>query len=147
MKKLFPSVLCILLVFCLMTTSAFAADPEPNDPEPINPEFTRVTAIYAGLSISPTGEASCSGFVYPTYTTDTVTLTVRLQYLDGSTWRNYSSTTVWSTTDSGFYISLSRSAQVTYGQTYRVRVSAECVAESGGAYETVYCNSPIKTYP
>ena len=146
MRKAVSFLLCLVFVLCLFIPTSLAASPEPDDPDPIDPdEYTRVTMIYAGLSINSDGVALCSGSVYPTYSTDTVTLTVRLQYQSGSSWYTYRS---WSVTTSAIQINLDENATVSpYHTTYRVRVSAECVAASGGASETVYLNSPIKTYP
>lgn len=146
MKKAISVFLCFLLIVCMTIPAALADSPEPNDPEPIDPdEYSRVTMLLAGLSIDSNGVALCSGSVCPTYHTDTVTLTVRLQYKSGTSWYNYRT---WSVTSSGIQIDLDETASVSpYHTTYRVRVSAECVAATGGDSETVYCNSPIKTYP
>ncbi len=146
MKKTISVLLCVVFIFSLFIPSALATSPEPDDPDPVDPdEYTRVTMIYAALSIDSDGTAHCTGLVYPTYSSDTVTLTVRLQYKSGSTWHNYRT---WSTVDSGISLSIDEDATVSpYYTTYRVRVSAECVSATGGASETVYCNSPIKTYP
>ena len=79
MKKAISIVLCLVLIASFFSISAFAVDPEGNDPEPLIPEYTRVTMIAAGLDITSDGVATCAGTVDPTYSTDTVTLTVRLQ--------------------------------------------------------------------
>ncbi len=144
MKKTVSLILCIILMVSVLSFSALAVDPEGNNPDPINPEYTRVTMIAAGLTIESNGVAYCSGVVEPTYSTDTVTLIVRLQYWNGSRWVTYCS---WETTDSGPLVDLSETQSVTAGYSYRVRISAECVAASGGASETVYANSYIRSYP
>jgi hypothetical protein len=128
----------------ILSVSAFAVDPDGNDPDPLDPEYSRVTMISAGLTISADGEATCSGVVEPTYSTDSVTLIVRLQYWNGTRWVNYCS---WQTIGSGIYVALIETQSVTAGYYYRVRISAECVAASGGASETVYANSYIRSYP
>lgn len=143
MKKI-SLILCIVLTVSILSISALAVEPEGNDLEPIIPEYTRVTMIAAGLDISSDGVATCSGTVAPTYSTDTVTLIVRLQYWSGNRWVNYCS---WETTGSGIYVDLLETQTVTAGYSYRVRISAECVAASGNEYETVYANSYVKSYP
>ena len=143
MKKPISLILCLVLLISILSISAFAIDPEGNDLEPIVPEYTRVTMIAAGLTISSNGVATCSGTVDPTYSTDTVTLIVRLQYWTGTRWTNYCS---WETTGGGIYVDLTETESVPAGYSYRVRVSAECVAASGDASETVYANSYIRNY-
>jgi hypothetical protein len=127
----------------LFSISALAVEPEGNDLEPIIPEYTRVTMIAAGLSISSDGVATCSGTVEPTYSTDTVTLIVRLQYWNGNGWTTYCS---WETTDSGLFVDLMETQSVPAGYSYRVRVSAHCAPASGTPSETVYANSYIRNY-
>lgn len=144
MKKTISLLLCLVLIGSILSVSAFAVDPEGNELEPIIPEYTRVTMIAAGLDISSGGIATCSGTVEPTYSTDTVTLIVRLQYRSGNRWINYCS---WETTGSGIYVDLLETQTVPAGYSYRVRISAECTASSGNEYETVYANSYVKTYP
>lgn len=144
MKKTISLILCLILMVSVLSISAFAVDPEGNDPEPIIPEYTRVTMIAAGLSISSDGVATCSGFVDPTYSTDTVTLIVRLQYWTGSKWENYCT---WETTGGGAYVALIETQSVTAGYDYRVRISAHCAPASGTPSETVYANSYIRSYP
>ena len=131
-------------MFSAAPVSAHALDPGGNGPEPLHPEYTRVIMIAAGLDISSDGVATCSGTVVPSYTTDTVTLIVRLQYWTGTRWANYCS---WETTGSGICVDLLETESVPAGYSYRVRISAECVAASGNESETVYANSYIKTYP
>ena len=144
MKKAISLVLCLILLMSILSISAFAVDPEGNAPEPLNPQYTRVTMIAAGLSISSDGVATCSGTVAPTYSTDTVTLIVRLQYWGGTRWLDDYS---WQTTGSGVCVDLTETCSVTAGYYYRVRISAECVAASGNASETVYANSYVRSYP
>ncbi len=143
MKKTISLILCLVLMIGVLSVPAFAVDPEGNDLEPVIPEYTRVTMIAAGLYISSTGVATCSGTVEPTYSTDTVTLIVRLQYWTGTKWENYCS---WETTDSGAFVDLTETQSVTAGYYYRVRVSARCEPESGIPSETVYANSYIRAY-
>ena len=123
MKRILSLTLCLVLMVSILSISAFAVTPEGNDLEPLNPEYTRVTMITAGLDISSDGVATCSGTVIPYYSTDTVTLTVRLQYWTGTRWANYCS---WDTTDSGYIIGLTETESVPAGYSYRVRISAEC---------------------
>ena len=137
-------ILCLVLMCGVLTISAFAVNPEGNDPEPVNPEYTRVTMIAAGLDISSTGVATCSGTVIPTYSTDTVTLIVRLQYWTEHGWTNYC---IWQTTDSGAFVDLTETQSVPAGYSYRVRISAHCEPASGIPSETVYANSYVKSYP
>ena len=145
MKKTISLILCLVLIVSALSISAFAADPEENYLEPIIPEYTRVTMIAAGLTISSDGEALCSGTVEPTYSTDTVTLIVRLQYWSGTEWVNYCT---WETTDSGhYYVQLIETETVPAGYSYRVRISAHCAPASGTPSETVYANSYVKSYP
>ena len=143
MKKTISLILCLVLVCSVLSISAFALQPEDNNPEPLNPEYTRVTMIAAGLTISSDGIATCSGTVDPIYSTDTITLIVRLQYWTGTRWANYCS---WETTESGPLVDLYETQSVSAGYSYRVRVSAECVAASGDESETVYANSYIRNY-
>ena len=143
MKKTISLILCFVLIVGSLSISAFAADTEGNDLEPVIPEYTRVTMIAAGLDISSDGVAHCSGFVEPTYSTDTVTLIVRLQYWTGNGWANYCS---WETTDSGVVVNLSETESVTAGYSYRVRISAHCAPAAGIPSETVYANSYIRNY-
>lgn len=144
MKKAISIILSLLLLVSVLSFSAFAAGPGGNGPGPLNPEYTRVTMIAAGLDISSSGVATCSGFVEPTYSTDTVTLIVRLQYWTGTRWTNYSS---WQTTDSWYCVELTETETVPAGYYYRVRISAECVSADGNSSETVYANSYIRAYP
>lgn len=144
MKKTISLILCFVLIFSVLSISAFAVEPEGNGLEPLDPEYTRVNMIAAGLTISSDGVAYCSGTVQPKYSTDTVTLIVRLQYWTGTRWENYCS---WETTDSGAIIDLSETESVTAGYSYRVRISAHCAPASGIPSETVYANSYIRTYP
>ena len=133
-----------MLTVSILSISAFAVESEGNDLEPLDPEYTRVNMIAAGLTISSDGVATCSGTVQPKYSTDTVTLIVRLQYWTENGWSNLYS---WETTGSGVFVDLLETQSVSAGYYYRVRVSAECVAASGNTSETVYANSYIRAYP
>ena len=144
MKKTISLILCIVLVVSVLSISALAVEPEGNNLEPLYPEYTRVNMIAAGLDISSDGVATCSGTVQPKYSTDTVTLIVRLQYWNGNGWTNYCS---WETTDSGVFVDLTETQSVSAGYYYRVRISAHCEPESGTPSETVYANSYIRAYP
>lgn len=146
MKKVLACILSTILIICMLTPYATATSPDENNPEPITPEYQRVSNIFAGLSISSAGLASCMGAVTPTYASDTVVLTATLQYLSGSTWHTYSSASSWSKTGSGYQY-VSGQTYVTYGHTYRVMVTAACTSSNGSVTETVYAYSPIKTYP
>ena len=144
MKKALSLALCLVLMVSILSVSAFAVDPEGNDPEPVIPEYTRVTMIAAGLTISSDGVATCTGTVEPTYATDTVTLIVRLQYWTENGWANYCT---WQTTGSGVFVDLLETQSVSAGYYYRVRISAHCAPASGTPSETVYANSYIRAYP
>lgn len=144
LKKTISFILCFVLTVSILSISAFAVEPEGNDLEPLNPEYTRVNMIAAGLTISSDGVATCSGTVQPKYSTDTVTLTVRLQYWTENGWTDYCT---WETTGSGIYVQLIETQSVSAGYSYRVRISAECVAATGNVTETVYANSYIRAYP
>lgn len=79
MKKALSIVLVITLLFCGVTPALAAV------PDPVDPLYEHILSPEAGLSIS-SGTATCSGYM-ETFTNYQCRLTIRLQYLDGTTWR------------------------------------------------------------
>ena len=129
--------LCLLLalvcVLPMLTVLAYANDASKSE----TLRYTGVSSITAGLTISSTGCASCSGSA-STYTGYSVDLTMKLQR-DGITIKT------WSTSGENF-VPLSKSYYVTSGHYYQVVTSVDVYNSKGSYVATYSCTSSVKSY-
>lgn len=134
MKKIFVILLATILLFS-MVIPAYAALPDP----PISPQYNYIDSYSVVLNIDKnSGTASCSANCYAP-NAKKVEIEYKLQRYMNSYW-----TTVTTWTASGTsYASLSKSATVSSGYTYRGKATYRIYDLSGNLLET---GSTYKTY-
>ena len=130
-------ILCLLLAlicaFSMLITFAYASETSKNEPL----RYTGISSITAGLTISNTGCATCSGSA-SAYTGYSVDLTMKLLQ-DGSTIKTW-------TTSGDYFVPLTKQYYVTSGHNYQVLTSVK-VYDSNDTYIATYSiYSNVKTY-
>ena len=142
MKKIISFCL-IMCLSMLITVPIFAADASSYTTEDmISPKFTHIWSISAGLDISPTGKARCSGSVDASSITGTPNLTISLQKSSGSGWKTIKS---WTDSGPGQGLIIEKYYYVGYG-TYRVCSTAKIYDSAGKLLETQSFYSAEETY-
>ena len=136
------SFLALLMTLCLTVSLVPRADAEPlsSREDLIQLYYTGTFTISAAIKVLSSGDAECWGHVdcYPGYTTDAV---MRLQWLDGTVWRNY-----YSWYGDGNAVDFYGTYPIPEGRTYRVRVIADVFDEDGNWVEMVDAVSGSKEY-
>lgn len=131
LKRLF----CILLSVALLASGmSVAAMDVPT------PYYDATASITAGLSISTSGLASCSGTIRFSDASASATLTMKLQQYTSSGWSTIGS---WSTASA---TSLYKTQYVTHGYYYRVVTSANVYNSAGSYVESPSATSASKYY-
>lgn len=130
-------LLAMLLALCLMIPLVPKADAASlgGEEDEIELYYTGTISVSASINILSSGVAECWGHVgcYPGYTAEA---DMRLQWLDGTIWRNYKS---WS--GDGDFVGFDESCSVPEGRKYRVKVIADIYDENGNWVETVGATS------
>lgn len=122
-RRLFALTVCILLMGCIGTIECLAAVIPPE----IEPQYDLTLSTRAGLTISDSGVASCSGTIRANATTSQVNITLRLYKKSGSSWLIIKT---WTKTDQPFKGSISETYNVGAG-TYKVIASGKVTAADG----------------
>lgn len=128
----------LFLMLSLIAGSGFAATEDE-----ISPYYSYTQLVTAGLSIDSSGVAECDGGI-TVYDLDShISLSVRLQRKEGSTWILVKK---WSDSCTGYRsISINKTYTVSEG-TYRV-VASGVITASDGQVEAVSCTTSSRTYP
>lgn len=135
-KRTIASVFLAALMCINMGTPALAAtrNPDPNDLTAAQPRYSHINIFSSGLTIGTGGSASCYASVNLRDSTCTVYLTSELQILQNGRWTTLST---WSSSGKGvFGTSISETASLTKGNTYRNYVTAVVKNSSGTIVET-----------
>ena len=137
-------ILCILMTFCMISCSALAinADTSPIYEESGDARFEKITSMSAGLNISDTGYARCTGTVFlrPGYN---VQATITLSELVDGQWEYVHS---WTATGSGpAGVNESNGWWVDHG-TYIVEVTAYVTDASGNYIESPTVQSYVDIF-
>ena len=136
-RRILALTVCLLLIGCIGTIECLAAVIPPE----IEPQYDLTLSTRAGLTISDSGVASCSGTIRANATTSKVTITLRLYKKSGSSWLIIKS---WSKTDQLFKGSISETYTVSAG-TYKVIASGK-VTSTDGQTEYVSVSTGEKVY-
>lgn len=140
------NLICMLLVFCLMSSmvTAFAADLEPPiEPDPEEP-FVGLSSAGGSLSINSSGIATCTGWAY-LYNGYTAEVNVTLQRKISGVWVGY---TGWSGSGSSpVVVNNSTSSSIPSGYKYRTYVYVTVYDSDDNIVETAETWSVTKTYP
>ena len=132
--KTMKRLLCVLLSVALLASGmSVAATDIPT------PYYSGTDRITAGLSISSSGLASCSGSIGLSYSSYSATLTMKLQQYTSDGWTTIGS---WSTQTTR----LSKSQYVLHGYYYRVVCSANVYDGSGNYVESPSVKSSNEYY-
>ena len=121
-KKSISLLFAILLVLTSGSVIQAHGNDSVNDPSyVVTPFYKYISIVGASISISNTGKAASSGYVYYVGNYDS-TLTIELQRLNGTSWSTVMS---WSKSFSGEDLhSMEEMYYVTSGHTYRVKTTA-----------------------
>lgn len=136
-KSILRKILLIALVLSLTAAPAVTAHAEGEQPAPIMPCYTGVSLISAGLNISPSNYASCSGTVQLVawYTGE---MTMELQ--KSSDDRGWWVINQWTLSGSDL-LDMNKVVEVIAGYYYRVKVEVEVYDAYGNYVEKVYAVS------
>ena len=131
MQKKKYLILLVVLILTLGATTAFA-------------RYSHTAQISVTFSISGS-TAACEGYVIPSSTENTASVSVRLQKKVGSSWNTVNT---WSGTASGagFPAWAGGTYTLTSGYDYRVYVVGTVKDPSGTVLETTNITSSTKTY-
>ncbi|NLH02305.1 MAG: hypothetical protein GX488_10540 [Clostridiales bacterium] len=142
MKKTISICLALFLAI-FMTVPAFAAGTGSYTAESVmSPKFTYIWSMSAGLDISSSGKARCSGSVDASSNSYTAELTVSLQKYTSSGWTTIKS---WNGSGSGQGLIVENYYYVSNG-TYRVCSMAKIYNSAGKLLETQSFYSAEETY-
>lgn len=137
---LFITLVCVSLTPCygIPSKAAMVTKITPA------PYFNYLSRVMAGLSISSSGVASCSGGLYIFKDGYDTKIKMVLQKLKNGSWNTVTS---WSqsNTDSGTYL-IGKNYVVDGSGTYRVKVTVSVYSNTGKLLESSDCNSDEVTY-
>lgn len=142
LKRIIPFI-CVLLLFCMISSSAFAYDPETPADDPLDPEpYTYIATIFIDFDISSSGLTDDYCRVYIPDTSCSCWIDMYLQRWNSSSnqWETVKS---WSKYGSGT-IALEKEWYVASGYTYRLKClisvydSDGLLAESVPVYSSHY---------
>ena len=132
--KTMRRLLCVLLSVALLASGmSVAAVDIPT------PYYDATASITAGLTISSSGLASCSGSIMLSSSGNSATLTMKLQQYTSSGWTTIGS---WSTQTTRLY----KNQYVVHGYYYRVVCSANVYSSSGTYIESPSVKSSNEYY-
>ena len=148
-KRLIP-IFCVLLLFSILSSTAFAYEPEmpPDDPDEPSP-YTYIATIYVDLDISSSGLTEDYCQVYIPDSTCSCWIFMYLERWNPSTgqWETVKS---WSENDSGT-ITIEEEWYVLSGYAYQLRNAIYVYDSDGRLTETTTAYSQIipfgTTYP
>jgi len=144
MKRFFCMILVLLMT--LVSTVPVYADNGATNVNPqgvISPQFTYISYLNPGLSISSSGLATCVGAAAGYFDSYTTAVTAELQKSSGSSWSKIKTWTASSATGAAI-ASVEGEYYVVHG-TYRVCATAKIYDTSGKLLETQSL-SPMVTY-
>ena len=119
MRRILQFLLVILLLCALSVTSYAASDiNEVDDNNAHGLRMTYISTVYCNLSISGSGLATSSAYMFAYAGTDRVKISMYLQQYNNG----WSTLKHWTAEADGTYVSLSRNQYVYSGYTYRVLV-------------------------
>lgn len=137
LEKIVVVVLCFMQIASFLAIPASAAYPaETQIVAPSLSRFARIKSFEVDLTINSSGLTTSYSKVKLAESTDTASLTIELQWLNGSTWSTEKS---WSTSGSGT-ISIEKDWYVLHG-TYRVLATARVYNSTGLLLETATLSS------
>ncbi|SHJ12461.1 hypothetical protein [Desulfosporosinus lacus] len=144
MKRFF----CMILVLLMTLVSAVPvyADNGAANVNPqgiISPQFTYISYLNPGLSISSSGLATCLGAAAGYFDSYTTVVTAELQKSSGSSW---SKMKTWTASATGAAIASVEGEYYVVHGTYRVCATAKIYDASGKLLETQSLYSPMVTY-
>lgn len=117
MRKI-TCIFFMTLVLLITAVPVFAADTVLDEKDSLQPMYTHILLLEAGLAVNSSGKATCSGMVQPSSLDYDCYLTVELQKKSGSSW---STIATWTEQDlNGYGAELEEYKYVTQG-TYRVK--------------------------
>jgi len=138
MKKVITLLLSIVLVFGVITPTAFATA----DNDIMHPRYSRIYSIVTDLDIDSSGKSTCNCKVRSGTATDTVDLTMELQRLENGNWN-----TIKTWTSSGTRLAyLAKNWYVLSGYDYQLRITAEVYDSDGNLMETQVDYSKTVSY-
>lgn len=140
MKKHMSRSLCsLVLMLCLLITTASAAQPPT---QTVQPMYTSITSFSTTLSITSGGKANCYARATGSDSSYSVTLTVRLQQSsDQNSWTTLSS---WTTT--GVSPVVNKNRYVESGYYYRLYCTANVSNASGNRIGSNTKTSSVSYY-
>ena len=137
MKNNMTKALSILIVLCLLSTTAFAAGTET-----VMPRYDYVALIGVGLEIEYNGRAYCHTGITLHHSTHSCSLTMVLQRNDGSGWDDVKT---WSGSG-GQDLDIEEYWYVDSGYEYRTKNTIRVYNASGRLIETITTYSEIWEY-
>ena len=138
-KRSFTYALSLMTIFCLLISAATAAAPNS---EVDQLRLGRITSLTAELSITA-GQADCYSAVQLRNSSDSVTLTMKLQRSSNGT--SWTTLKTWTATGRGS-VELTKNWSVAPGFYYQTVATAEVYTSSGSLAESATFSSPVVKY-
>lgn len=143
--RIFSLLLCLVMAFSAIGTTAFATEVDTPVDDPLDPDpYSYISTIYAGLSISSSGYATCSSFCNLYSSSNTCYLSMYLQRSSNGS-SGWTTVQGWGTSGYGG-ASMTKYRYVSSGYYYRVRATATVISASGITREIANINSPVRYY-
>ncbi len=135
----FRMMTMVLVGVMLLTISgsAFAAVKD----DTVSPLYLYTRRVTASLSISDSGQATCSGYVKANSSGSSISITITLYRQSGKSWGKVTS---WSTSGTSQVLSIEKTRQVSEG-TYKVVLTGS-VSNPEGKKEDIKTTSTEMTY-
>ena len=142
MKKQMKTFLSMLMVICLLSTTAFAAGIDGD--YGVMPCYNHISSVAVGLSISLAGKATCDTGVTLYSASHSAEITMVLYRTDdGSNWDEVKT---WTYTGDGPDVDLTKYWYITSGYDYIVQSWVDVYDADGNFIESTAVTSPIKSY-
>ena len=142
MKKSFKTFLSLLMVICLLSTTAFAAGTDDGD-YGVMPCFDHISSVAVGLSISLSGKSTCTTSITLYDSSHSATVDMILYRYDGTTWEEVKN---WVYSDDGPDIAVQKHWYVNSGYDYQVQSFVSVYDADGNLIEAMAGDSPVKSY-
>ena len=116
--KRFLQVFLVALLLCAFTVTVYATSDKSEVSNPTAIRMTYISTTYCSLSISGSGLATSTAYMYAYPGTDKVKISMYLQRYNNG----WSTLKHWTAEANGTYVSMGRNQYVASGYTYRVLV-------------------------
>ena len=141
MKKILVLIICLAMIVSMFSPFCMAVEIDDVEEE-IQPMYTIITSLAAGVEISSSGVATCHGWVLGISSPLTGKMIMELQQLSGGMWYTIKTWTKSASTA----LAMEEYYSVPSGYTYRVRVTGNIYNANELLIESQYIISLTDSY-